>query len=103
LRFNIDTSPSLPDEVKHRLHTIARNRITSDGILIIEARRFRTQEQNREDAIARLVTLLYQATEKPKPRRKTRPSAASQADRIQSKKRRGATKRARRLTSSDLD
>lgn len=103
LRFNVDASPTLPDAVKHRLHTLARNRITADGVLIVEAKRFRTQEQNREDAIARLVALLFQATEKPKPRKKTRPSAAAQANRIQSKKRRGATKRARRLTGSDLD
>src|SRR5512138_2057510 len=88
LRYNIVTSTTLPDEVKQRLHSIARNRITQDGVLIIEAKRFRTQEQNREDAVARLVALIYQATEKPKTRRKTRPSAASQAERIEEKKRR---------------
>jgi ribosome-associated protein len=103
LRFNVDTSTTLPDEVKFRLHSIARNRITQDGVLIIEAKRFRTQEQNHEDAVARLVALIYQATEKPKPRRKTRPTLASQAERIEVKKRRGAIKRSRRTTPTDLD
>lgn len=103
LRFNLAGSPSLPDEVKQRLQTIARNRITEDGILIIEAKRYRTQEQNREDAVARLVALIYQATEKPKPRKKTRPSAASQVERIEEKKRRGEIKRSRRTPPADLD
>lgn len=103
LRFNVDTSTTLPDEVKQRLRSIARNRITEEGVLIIEAKRYRTQEQNREDAISRLVTLIFQATEKPKPRKRTRPTAASQAERIEEKKRRGAIKRSRRTTPTDLD
>lgn len=103
LRFNMDGSTTLPDEVKQRLRSIARNRITEEGVLIIEAKRFRTQEQNREDAVARLVALLFQATEKPKPRKKTRPSAASQAERIEEKKHRGAIKRARRSAVQDFE
>jgi ribosome-associated protein len=103
LRFNVDTSTTLPDEVKQRLHSIARNRITEEGVLIIEAKRYRTQEQNREDAIARLVALIFQATEKPKPRKRTRPTAASQAERVEEKKRRGAIKRSRRTTPTVLD
>lgn len=103
LRFNVDMSNTLPDEVKQRLHSIARNRITEEGVLIIEAKRYRTQEQNREDAIARLVALIFQATEKPKPRKRTRPTAASQAERIEEKKRRGAIKRSRRTTPTELD
>jgi ribosome-associated protein len=103
LRFNVDTSATLPDEVKQRLHSIARNRITEEGVLIIEAKRYRTQEQNREDAIARLVAIIFQATEKPKARKKTRPTAASQAERIEEKKRRSAIKRSRRTTPTDLD
>ncbi len=95
LRFDIATSPSLPPEVKERLLHLARNRITEEGMLIIEAKRYRTQEQNREDAINRLIALIQQATEKPKARKRTRPSAASQAERIQEKKRRGAIKRER--------
>jgi ribosome-associated protein len=103
LRFNIATSATLPDEVKLRLHSIARNRITGEDVLIIEAKRFRTQDQNREDALARLVTLIYQACQKPKTRRKTRPTLASQAERIEGKKRRGAVKRSRSTTPADLD
>jgi len=103
LRYNIATADTLSDEVKQRLHSIARNRITEEGVLIIEAKRYRTQKQNREDAIARLVALIYQATQKPRPRKRTRPSAASQAERIEEKKRRGAIKRSRRLTPTDLE
>jgi ribosome-associated protein len=103
LRFNVALSDTLPDEVKLRLQRIARNRITEDGVLIIEAKRFRTQEQNREDAIARLVALIQKALETPKTRRKTKPSAASQAERIESKKRRGAIKRLRRDGLREID
>lgn len=101
LRFNMETSSSLPDEVKQRLRRIARKRITEDGVLIIEAKRFRTQEQNRDDAISRLVALIYQAAQKPKIRRKTRPSAASQARRLEMKRHRGQIKRQRRSTFVD--
>lgn len=103
LRFNIDSSPTLPDEMKLRLHSIARNRITGEGLLIIEAKRYRSQEQNREDAIARLVALIRQATEKPKPRKKTRPSAAAQQERIDEKKRRAGIKRSRRAAEHDFE
>lgn len=103
LRYNIVTAGTLPDEVKRRLYCIARNRITDEGVLILEARRYRTQEQNREDAIARLVALLEKASEAPKPRRKTRPTAASQAKRIETKKRRGVIKKLRRTQPSDLN
>ena len=95
LRFDAANSPSLSARVRDRTIALAGQRATKDGVIVIEAGRFRTQEQNREDAIARLVALIYQATEKPKPRKKTRPSAASQAERIEEKKRRGAIKRAR--------
>jgi ribosome-associated protein len=103
LRMNIADSPSLPDEVKQRLYILVRNRITEEGVLIIEAKRFRTQEQNREDAIARLVAILFQATQVPKARRKTRPSLTAKAERIDEKKRRGAVKRLRRPSPTDLD
>jgi ribosome-associated protein len=101
--MNIADSPSLPDEVKQRLYILVRNRITEEGVLIIEAKRFRTQEQNREDAIARLVAILFQATQVPKARRKTRPSLTAKAERIDEKKRRGAVKRLRRPSPTDLD
>lgn len=103
LRFNIDTSPTLPDDVKQRLRSIARSRITEDGDLIIEAKRYRTQEQNRADAVARLVALIAHAAERTKPRIRTRPSAAAQAERIAEKKRRSVTKRLRRITPRDLE
>src|SRR5512138_3699527 len=76
LRFDLDRS-TLPPEAKERLRHIATNKITTEGELILEAKRFRTQEQNREDALNRLVELLRRAFEKPKPRRKTKPTAAS--------------------------
>jgi ribosome-associated protein len=97
LRFDVTASSSLPEDVKLRLHSIAGSRITDEGILIIEAKRFRTQEQNREDAVARLVALIYQATEKPKPRKKTRPSAAANAKRLDEKRRRSQVKHMRRM------
>ena len=95
LRFNVDESPSLPEEMKTRLHSIARSRINADGVLVIEAKRYRTQEQNREDAVARLVSLLQRAAERPKQRKKTKPTAASQVKRLEQKKRRGMIKRMR--------
>jgi len=96
LRFDVGNSPSLPGDVRTRLIRLARRRVTQEGILIIDAQRFRTQERNREDAIARLVELIHRAAEKPKPRKKTKPSPASKQRRIESKKRRGETKRMRR-------
>lgn len=95
LRFDVGNSPSLPGEVRVRLIRLAGRRITQDGILIIEARRHRTQDQNREDAIERLVDIICKATEKPKPRKKTRPSKAAKERRIVVKKQRGETKKMR--------
>ena len=77
LRFNIPESTSLPDDVKNRLAVLAKNRITENGILVIEAKRLRTQRQNRRDAVDRFVELVRKATMKPKKRRPTKPSAAS--------------------------
>ncbi len=76
LRFDVANSPSLPDDVRERLVSLAGRRVTKDGILIIDARRFRTQEQNRKDAIDRLVKLVRDAAQKPKIRRKTRSTLA---------------------------
>ena len=102
LRFDVGNSPSLPGDVRTRLIRLAGRRITQDGILIIEARQFRTQERNREDAIDRLVELIRQATQKPKPRRKTKPSRAAKEKRIEGKKQRGSIKKMRR-TVQNLD
>ena len=94
LRFDLNAS-SLPEEVKGRLTRLAGNRITSDGILLIEAKRFRTQEHNREDAIQRFVELVRKALIPPKPRKRTKPTAASKAKRLKEKKARGNIKRLR--------
>lgn len=95
LRFDIAAS-SLDDALKQRLLALRDQRITGDGILVIKAQRFRTQEKNRVDAIERLRELIVSASHVPKKRRPTKPSKASQRKRMDSKTRRGATKRLRR-------
>ena len=97
LRFDVRNSPSLPDAVRARLERLAGRRLTRDGVLVITAQRHRTQGRNREDALARLVELIRHATVPPVPRRPTRPSAAEKRRRLESKVRRGATKRLRRV------
>jgi ribosome-associated protein len=94
LRFDVRVS-SLPEEVKARLIHLAGKRITSDGVLLIEARRFRTQEQNREDAIRRFVDLVRKSLVKPKTRKKTKPTAAARKERLNAKKRKGEIKKLR--------
>lgn len=94
LRFNI-YSESLPGEVRARLVQIASGQITEDGILIIEAERYRSQEQNRQDALRRLVALFRRAAQKPKLRKKTKPTAASRQRRLAEKRRRGQIKQLR--------
>jgi ribosome-associated protein len=96
LRFDAANSSSLSDEVRTRLVKIAGNKVTNEGILIIEARRFRTQEKNRADAINRLTELIRKATVKPGKRRKTRPTAQSREKRIKGKKLRGQVKKLRK-------
>ena len=95
LRFDAAKSPKISDEVRERLRAIAGTRMTADGVLVIDARRHRTQAQNREDARQRLAELLRQAIVKPKRRRKTRPPKGAVEKRVQSKKRRAETKRGR--------
>ncbi len=95
LRFDVTNSASLTEDVKARLIKLAGKRITQDGVLIIEARRYRTQEANREDAIRRFSELVRKALEKPKKRRPTKPSKASKEKRLQEKKHRGEIKRTR--------
>lgn len=94
LHFDVINS-SLPEEAKTRLVHLAGKRMTSEGILLIEAKRFRTQEQNREDAIQRFMGLVRKSFEKPKVRRKTKPTKASKEVRLKEKKRKGAIKRLR--------
>ncbi|MFC1945813.1 alternative ribosome rescue aminoacyl-tRNA hydrolase ArfB [Chloroflexota bacterium] len=95
LRFDVANSRSLPEEVRIRLISLAGNRITEDGILIIDARRFRTQGRNREDANDRLVELIRNAAQRPKIRRRTRPTLASKIRRLESKHRGSESKRVR--------
>ena len=92
LRFDVRRSPSLPDDVRERLERLAGRRLTRDGVLVITAQRFRTQERNREDAVARLVELIRAATVRPVTRRPTRPTLASKVRRLEGKKRRGDVK-----------
>ena len=96
LRFDVANSPSLPDDVRERLVHLAGRRVTQDGVLIIRAERFRAQDRNREDAMDRLIELIRKAGEKPKRRRKTKPTLASKRRRVEGKRRRGETKRMRR-------
>ncbi len=96
LRFDVQHSPSLPDDVRQRLIALAGNRMTSDGVLIIEAQQFRSQKQNREAALQRLVELIRRASEQPKVRRPTRPTREARRRRLEAKRRRSETKRLRR-------
>jgi len=95
LRFDVAHSPSLPEDVRARLMKLAGNRLTNEGELLIEAKRHRTQERNRQDAIQRLVELIRLATEKPKPRIATKPTKASKKRRLETKRQRSETKQTR--------
>jgi ribosome-associated protein len=95
LRWDVRATTALPEEVKARLMKIASNRVTDEGILIIEAKRYRTQEQNRLDALRRLTVLVQQALEQPKVRKATRPSVTARAARVGEKKKHGEIKRFR--------
>jgi len=92
LRFDVRHSPSLPGEVRARLERIAGRRLTRDGVLVITAQRYRTQERNRDDALTRLIELIRAATVRPVVRRPTRPTFASKVRRLEGKKRRGHVK-----------
>ncbi len=103
LRFDVSNSSSLPEEVKERLSQLAGSRINSDGILIIDAHQYRTQDQNRADALIRLVDLLQEAAKKPKRRKKTRPSAAAKARRLENKRQLSQKKRMRRYIPGETE
>jgi ribosome-associated protein len=96
LRFDVGTSPSLSDDVRSRVISLAGNRVTEDGVLVIEARRFRSQDRNRQDAFRRLVDIIHRAAIIPKRRRKTTPTLASKRRRLESKRSRGEIKNLRR-------
>ncbi len=96
LRFDVTHSPSLPDDVRQRLVSLAGTRITDKGVLMIDAQRFRTQGANRQDAVNRLMEMVRQAAHKPRVRHKTRPTLASKQRRLETKRRRSTTKSLRR-------
>jgi ribosome-associated protein len=95
LRFDIRHSPSLPDDVRARAERLAGSRLTKDGVIVITANRFRTQEQNRDDALDRLVELLRAAAHRPAARRPTKPTRGSKKRRLNEKTRRGTIKKLR--------
>jgi ribosome-associated protein len=96
LRFDLRRSPSLPDAVRVRAEHLAGRRLTKDGVLVITAARFRSQERNREDALARFVALLREATRRPTARKPTRPGVSAKRRRLDHKTRRGTIKKLRR-------
>lgn len=100
LRFDIRNSPSLPDDVRQKAEKLAGKRLSNDGVIIITADRYRLQERNREDAVARLVALLGKAAEPVKLRRPTRPTAASRRRRLEDKSKRSGIKQTRRAKPS---
>ena len=103
LRFAVKESPNLAQDIKERLTRLAGSRMTDDGVLIIEAKRYRSQEKNRLDAIQRLVKLIQQAAEPPKPRKKTRPGAGAAAVRMADKRKRSETQRLRNYNPDDWE
>ena len=103
LRFDVRNARSLPEAVRERLIRLAGKRVTGEGVLIIEASRFRTRERNRADARDRLARWLEKASAPETPRRKTRPTAGSRERRLEEKQRRGETKRVRRSVPTSDD
>ena len=103
LRLDVGNSPSLSDDVRRQLIHLAGKRITRDGVLVLDAQQFRTQEQNRRDAMNRLVELIRQATHKPKPRHKTRVTATAKRRRLDTKRRHSTVKRLRRRVTRDKE
>jgi ribosome-associated protein len=101
LRFDARGSPSLPESVRHRLERLAGSRLTQDGVIVITAQRFRTQEANRRDALDRLVALIARAAVAPVPRKPTRPTLASKRRRLEGKARRSGIKSLRGRPAGD--
>ena len=101
LRFDVRNSSSLTEKMKKRLTSLAGSRMTNDGTLLIVAKRYRTREQNRADALIRLAVLLEKAAIQPKTRLATRPRMTSQINRIATKKKRGAVKKLRKPSGEE--
>ena len=103
LRFDLAGSPSLPADVKGRAARLAGRRLTREGVIVIVAQRFRTQERNRADARERLAAILRYAADPPPIRRQTKVPAAAKRRRLAEKKKRGERKAARGLPASDTE
>jgi ribosome-associated protein len=103
LRFNVAESPTLPDEIRRQLIHIGGNQLTRDGILVITARRYRSQEPNRKDALQRLVNLIQKAAIPPKTRQKSKPTTASKQRRLHDKRHRSQVKRQRQTVADPED
>lgn len=95
LRFDVRASPSLPEDVRARLYALAGGKLTQDGVLVLFAQEHRSQEMNRQAAVARLVDLVRQASVRPKKRRPTKPTYASKLERLAKKTRRSDVKAGR--------
>jgi ribosome-associated protein len=96
LRWDVRNSPSVPGDVKARFEAQQRQRITTEGVLVMSSQRYRDQERNREDCLEKLRELLVQAATVEKPRKKSKPTRASKRRRVEEKRRRAATKQGRR-------
>jgi ribosome-associated protein len=101
IRFDLSVSRSLPQDVRERLARLAGRRLTGDGVLVIIAQRYRTQERNRWEALDRLIALIRRAAVQPTPRRPTKPSRAAKERRLEAKARRAAVKQQRRIAPDD--
>jgi ribosome-associated protein len=101
IRFHLSGSRSLPEGVRERLARLAGHRLTRDGVIVIIAQRYRTQERNRRDALDRLVALIHRAAVPPTPRRPTKPSRAAKERRLQAKARRATVKQQRRIAPDE--
>ena len=101
LRFDLQNNSNIPSEAKVRLQKLAGKKLNSDGIIIIDARRFRSQERNKQDAIERLVALIKKSIEKPKPRKKTKPTKAAKLKRLDNKRKKGDLKKNRTVMKRD--
>jgi ribosome-associated protein len=103
LRFDVIGSPTLPESVRRRLVKLAGRRLSGDGILVIEAKRFRTRERNRQDALERLDALVGKASQVEKKRRPTRPTKAARKTRLEEKRRQSRTKELRKKPGAPSD
>jgi len=101
LRFDLQSNRSIPDEIKKRLQKLAGKKLNSDGTIIIDARRFRSQERNKQDAIDRLIALIKKSVERPKPRKKTKPTKAAKLKRLDNKRKKGDLKKNRTVMKRD--